>query len=123
LRFTCYTGKTKGFFAFPRGEIMDNFFIGPNIGLITPKQTKENVGAFITKKIAGHKSFSAYDKSSVFPLYIYFHANNQQTIDQRRTPNLKINSSILLPLDLVSPTLWHTKQFFRHLCHRAKIKI
>ena len=88
-RATCFTGKTKGFFSFPRNEVMHNFLNKNNIGLIIPKQTKDTLGGFVTMNIAGHKSFSAYDKSSVFPLYLYPAKNDQQTINTTSgTPNL-----------------------------------
>lgn len=89
-RKSCYTGKTKGFYAFPRPDVLSNFVNGENVGLIIPKQTKEKLGGFVTNKIAGHKSFSAYDKSTVFPLYIYFKTSGQYAIEQNnvRTPNL-----------------------------------
>ena len=89
-RATCFTGKTKGFFSFPRNEVMHNLLNKGNVGLIIPKQTKDTLGGFVTNNIAGHKSFSAYDKSSVFPLYLYPEKKDQQTIDHSssRTPNL-----------------------------------
>jgi predicted helicase len=90
LRATCYTGKTKGFYSFPRNEVLHNLLTKNNIALIIPKQTKDTLGGFVSKNIAGHKSFSAYDKSSVFPLYLYPSATNQQSINATiaRTPNL-----------------------------------
>lgn len=90
FRKSCYTGKTKGFYAFPRPEVMLNFIFGENLGLLIPKQNKETLGCLITKKIAGHKSFSSYDKSTVFPLYLYPIAKGQYEINQskERTPNL-----------------------------------
>ena len=90
FRNTVYTGKTKGFFAFPRHDIMDHFVLGKNLGLVIPKQTREQLGGFVTKNIAGHKSFSGYDKSSVFPLYLYPETSNQTSISesQNRVPNL-----------------------------------
>ena len=51
---------------FGREKVMQHFLKGENIGLITPRQTKENLGGFLTKNIAGHKSFSAYDRSFIF---------------------------------------------------------
>ncbi len=91
-RVTCYKGKTKGFFSFPRNEVMRNFLNKDNIGLIIPKQTKDTLGGFVTKNIAGHKSFSAYDKSSVFPLYLYPERISQQILNQTmsRFPNLNL---------------------------------
>ncbi|HEY0670061.1 MAG TPA: type ISP restriction/modification enzyme, partial [Sphingobacteriaceae bacterium] len=90
LRYSCYTGKTKGFYAFPRGEIMNNFLYDDNYGLILPRQTKETLGAFVTNRIAGHKSYSAYDKSSVFPLYIYHETQNTLLKASNRTPNFNL---------------------------------
>jgi hypothetical protein len=43
----------------------------PNIGLILPKQFKEEPGAFVANSIVGHKSVSAYDINYLFPLYLY----------------------------------------------------
>ena len=42
-----------------------------NIALITPRQYKEEPGAFITQNIIGHKTVSAYDINYIFPLFIY----------------------------------------------------
>lgn len=59
---------------------MQHFLKGKNIGLIIPKQTKETLGGFLTTNIAGHKSFSAYDISSIFPLYLYPETGKQKTL-------------------------------------------
>lgn len=67
-----------------------------NNALILPKQVpdKEAASCFISKFKAGHKSCSAYNTNSLFPLYAYPESNAQQTIDQQqRTPNL--NAKIL----------------------------
>jgi predicted helicase len=84
---------------FGREKVMQHFLIGENIGLITPRQTKETLGGFLTKNIAGHKSFSAYDRSFIFPLYLY-----PENIDQgelyesaKRTPNL--NTEIIKQIE------------------------
>ena len=45
--------------------------IHDNIALIAPKQFKEQPGAFITNRITGHKTVSAYDINYIFPLYLY----------------------------------------------------
>ena len=42
-----------------------------NVGIISPRQFKEESGAFITNHIIGHKTVSAYDINYIFPLYIY----------------------------------------------------
>jgi predicted helicase len=42
-----------------------------NLGLISPRQFKEESGAFITDTLIGHKTVSAYDINYLFPLYLY----------------------------------------------------
>jgi predicted helicase len=42
-----------------------------NIGLIIPKQFKEEPGAFVSDCVVGHKTVSAYDVNTLFPLYVY----------------------------------------------------
>jgi len=42
-----------------------------NLGLIIPKQFKEEPGAFVSQNITGHKTVSAYDINYLFPLYLY----------------------------------------------------
>jgi Type ISP C-terminal specificity domain len=41
-----------------------------NLGLIVPRQHKEEPGALVTDLIAGHKVVSAYDVNTVFPLWL-----------------------------------------------------
>jgi hypothetical protein len=41
-----------------------------NLGLIVPRQHKEEPGALVTDGIAGHKAVSAYDVNTVFPLWL-----------------------------------------------------
>jgi predicted helicase len=81
-----------------RSELMRHFLQEDNVGLIIPKQVpeKENLGAFITKTIAGHKTCSAYNINNIFPLYLYFGTTSQQsTIEksEKRVPNL--NSEVM----------------------------
>lgn len=71
MRYTYYTGTSRGFQCMPRPEVMRHILQGENVGLIVPRQFKERSGAFITKSIIGHKTVSAYDINSLFPLYLY----------------------------------------------------
>lgn len=41
-----------------------------NLALLTPRTNKEHAGGMVTNVIAAHKSFSAYDGSYIFPLFI-----------------------------------------------------
>jgi predicted helicase len=58
----------------PRREIMKHLLVpkdGGNLGLIVPRQHKEEPGALVTDTIVAHKAVSAFDINSVFPLYLY----------------------------------------------------
>jgi type ISP restriction-modification system protein/N-6 DNA methylase len=55
----------------PRRQLMKHMGEpGTNLGLVCPAQHKEEPGALVTDRIAGHKAVSAYDINSLFPLYL-----------------------------------------------------
>jgi hypothetical protein len=54
-----------------RKEINDNMAY-PNLSLITPRQTKEDFSIMVSSLICSqHKIVTVYDRSYIFPLYIY----------------------------------------------------
>ena len=55
----------------PRTEAMPHMLAGENVGLITTRQTKDEWGTLATSNIIAHKTCSAYDINSLFPLYLY----------------------------------------------------
>lgn len=89
---TRYIYYDKELLGRPFYKVMQHFLHKNNIGFVTAKQTKEEVGSFIVTNICDQKSFSAYDISSVFPLYLYPESNAQQTIvgEPKRRPNLNM---------------------------------
>ena len=52
-------------------QIMRHMLVGENVGLITTRQTRDLWGALATSRIIAHKTCSAYDINSLFPLYLY----------------------------------------------------
>lgn len=95
VRYTYYTGNSRGFHCMPRGEVMRQMLAGQNLGLIATRQTREKWGVLTTRYIMGHKSLSAYDNNNIFPLYLYpigksdlFDDNNSSTAPGGRRPNL-----------------------------------
>lgn len=82
VRQTYYTGNSKGFHCMPRQEVMQHLTKKDNFALIIPRQTRDEIGAFISKYVAGHKTCSAYDINNIFPLYLYADDGSS------RTPNL-----------------------------------
>lgn len=93
-RWTFFTGKPKGFFAYSQNRIMRNLKGGNNYALISGRQGQA-VGnmqwnlSFISNTISDQNIYYR-GGGSVFPLYINPETNGQQTIGQTavRTPNL-----------------------------------
>lgn len=93
-RWTFFTGKAKGFFAYSQNRIMKNLKTGNNYALISGRQGQA-VGkmqwnlSFISNTISDQNIYYR-GGGSVFPLYSYPEINAQQTIGQSadRTPNL-----------------------------------
>jgi predicted helicase len=90
-RITYFTGKTKGFYAYPRYDTMRHVK-KENFTLITKKQMKENFFAniFVTDEIVD-RSFleSAYGGAFVIPLYLY--QDNGAFGKSEKVPNFKVD--------------------------------
>jgi len=87
FRFMNYTGKTKGVMGYPRGNIMQHFLKGENIGLVLSRQFggHKHFICFITNKLIEISS-QPYAPYSVFPLYLYFDGD---IVDGTRMPDKK----------------------------------
>ncbi|MEK7537413.1 MAG: type ISP restriction/modification enzyme [Patescibacteria group bacterium] len=81
-RFTYYSGKTKGFMAYPRSPLMKSM-LNANLSLITVRNSRRgNVNnVFVSNKILDKDAISPFDNSRFFPLYLYYE-------DGTKTPNL-----------------------------------
>lgn len=95
-RFTFYTGKTKGFHAYPRNEIMRHMLAGDNVGLVTTRLNRQlSTGYFyITSMLLDiHALDSAGDSMMLFPLYLYpdEKEQTQTSLDLSKEINRKPN--------------------------------
>ncbi|HKI05440.1 MAG TPA: type ISP restriction/modification enzyme [Thermoanaerobaculia bacterium] len=54
-----------------RDRVMRHMRVGRNLGLVVPRQHKEEPGALVTDAVVAHKAVSAYDINTLFPLYLY----------------------------------------------------
>jgi hypothetical protein len=63
-----------------------------NLVLVTPRQNKDDFGAFIAETIGAHKSVAAYDINYYLPLYLYPEFDRQDLFSKHkpseRRPNL-----------------------------------
>lgn len=93
-RWTYFTGRPKGFFAYSQNRIMKNMIDGESFALILGRQGQA-VGnmqwnlSFITNNISDQNIYSR-GGGSVFPLYIYADFSAQKSFEEsnKRTPNL-----------------------------------
>lgn len=89
-RFTSYSGKSKGFHAYPRYDSLRHL-LNLNIALCCVKLNRkfEQSTFFVSNSITDKSVISSLDNSSIFPLYLY-PENTQQTTTEAltRTPNL-----------------------------------
>ncbi|GHV21214.1 DNA methyltransferase [Spirochaetia bacterium] len=93
VRWTFYTGNSKGFHCRSRGEIMQHFMNGGNIGIMVCRQHK--TGDFSHCLIHSHIIESSYvsnitsEIGTSFPLYLY-DQDTENNSDTNRRPNLNI---------------------------------
>ena len=90
-RYTLYTGKSKGFVAYPRGEMLNNLNKENNLSLITCRQqsTFDFQHIFISRLISDMCNISSQTKETgyIFPLYIY---PDEDSVETARIPNLNL---------------------------------
>lgn len=94
VRFTPYTGNSRGVHCYPRTEVMSNLLQVDNIALLVPKAHRDK--AFAHVFVAQNPSEAIFlsgttgSNAMCLPLYIYPHANVQDTVNGSgdRKPNL-----------------------------------
>jgi len=80
VRFLLYA---EGLLERPRTAVMAHMRGGANLGLVVSRQSKEGLGALVTRCIAGHKVVSAFDTNSLFPLHLYRRAKRMPNLSPR----------------------------------------
>lgn len=99
--FTYYTGNSRGFHCYPRGEVMGNYVRGPNLGLLTTKAHKDAVfaHAFVTSAISEAIFLSGTTASNAMnlPLYRYPDPNRPvYTAEGRLDETVRLNFEPML---------------------------
>ena len=87
IRFLYYTGRTKGFVAYPRRNVMRHIVGHDNIALISNRQNVRDYFSFVgvTRFVCNHGTFYLGNRGQdyCFPLYLY--PTNQDLEHDRRT--------------------------------------
>jgi predicted helicase len=75
IKYTFYTGQTRGFHCMPRYDVMQHMLLGDNLGLITIRRSRssEPYRTFFVANtiISGATAISSLDINYFFPLYLY----------------------------------------------------
>lgn len=103
IRRTLYTGKTKGFLAYPRSETSKHLVNKNNISLITLRLNGENEKfvVLITKHLV-EKGSLASGNYSFFPLYLYLDDNSSiSNLDQKIVYKLEDIVGPVTPEDVI----------------------
>ncbi|MGN6638412.1 MAG: type ISP restriction/modification enzyme [Mucilaginibacter sp.] len=95
IKYTFYTGKSKGFYCYPRHEIMKHLISGNNIALNVCKigRSIDSHVYFVSKYLTDKNLASSLDSVNTFPLYLIPEVDNQQNLykDVQRIPNFDPN--------------------------------
>ena len=88
LRYTYYTGKSRGFHCMPRGEVMHHMLAGQNVALISARSNKysDMNHFFCSNGIMETKCGESTTQSCLFPLYLYPDPS-ELVFDTERRPN------------------------------------
>jgi predicted helicase len=88
LRWTYFTGKTKGFMAYPRYPIMGHALQRNYLLLCIRNSRRGNIdNFFVANTIVDKDSVSSFDNVTFFPLYLYPDTNNKGLFDTDETSN------------------------------------
>ncbi|MGV3538166.1 MAG: type ISP restriction/modification enzyme, partial [Rufibacter sp.] len=82
-RYTYYSGKTKGFMAYPRRESISHLLHEGNLAFLCIRNSRRgNVNNFfITNKLVDKDGISPFDNVRFFPLYLYPESKDQTQLD------------------------------------------
>ncbi|HJQ32895.1 MAG TPA: type ISP restriction/modification enzyme [Pyrinomonadaceae bacterium] len=83
VRYTYFTGTSRGFHCRPRGEVMRHMLRAQNLGLISARSNKSQTPDhfYCTRFISEAKCGEATTQSAIFPLYLAFIEGRQNLFD------------------------------------------
>jgi predicted helicase len=84
VRFVYYH---QGFTSRPVFEVQGNM-LHDNLALVSARQSKEPFGVLVIHSICTHKIVTVYDRSSLFPLFLYPTSEGELALHSNRWPNL-----------------------------------
>ena len=83
IRYSYYTGKSRGFICRPRGEVMSHLLHeaeNPTLCYIRRSRTGRTANFFVSRYITDKTVLSSADNANIAPLYLYPKNNSQQSL-------------------------------------------
>jgi hypothetical protein len=116
IRFTYYTGTSRGFYSSPQKAIMHHM-IEENLGMITARSNKSNLmdHFFVTDKIMETKCGERTTQSALFPLYLYPDQNQKKSINSSTTKTPNLNQNLIKSLTDVYSTEPTPEEIFYYI--------
>ncbi|MCA6361704.1 MAG: DNA methyltransferase [Bacteroidetes bacterium] len=107
IKWTYYTGESKGFIGWPVKQVMQHFLNGDNLGMVIARQSVGNWHYIFITKLIGDFNLTGtagrFGSGSYFPLYVNPQEKNQRSIvsefTDKRQPNL--NSEIITQISKI----------------------
>jgi predicted helicase len=97
IRYTYYTGRSKGFHCMPRGEVMQHM-LQPNLAIILPRRVETAIPwshVFLSSHLVEHVAVSLKTIDYCCPLYCYENTDRHDLFchndSRERAPNLAPN--------------------------------
>jgi len=90
LRFTYYTGNSRGFHCMPRNEVMKNLINRKNMAICFIRSSREKIVSnfFVSDYITDKTILSSSDNANVTPLYIYPDPDTPEELQEITRSNL-----------------------------------
>ncbi len=102
IRWTYFTGRSRGYLCMPRGESMSNMLSGKNIALITSRMTKGETFQHVQTTRSVSEAIVMSPKTSnngfIFPLYLLPDGQESDTLALRSHPELNFAPAFLRQL-------------------------
>lgn len=128
IRFTVYTGRTKGFLAYPREKLFRHFIRHENIGLLVRKRTPDKPFTYVsvcnTLISEGVLGIDPFGREYVFPLWLY--EENMGAVEKRANMDKAVLAKIASAIGAATVDPEHVFAYIYGVLHtpsyRAKFK-
>jgi len=117
IRYTYYTGKSRGFHCRPRPEVM-SYMMKENLGIIVPKRVETKIPwkhVLCTDEIIEHVAVSLKTIDYLFPLYIYPFTDKKDIFSHTEERHINIRPNLFATLSEVYKKEISPEEIFQYI--------